>query len=157
LVYIKDFAAYGRIEVACGLDGLNNADRAALLHLLADLRELNKGYVAELFLRVVCYSNGSDTVLDADILVILAVSNRHDLDFACAVYFCVFMNSSSIPAISSALVSSAKCPASSTSTPAFGTSLRKRPASRISNEGSCLPQRTKSFGCVCCSQACHFG
>jgi L-lactate dehydrogenase len=33
---------------------------------------------------------------------------------AMSVYFCVFMNSSSIPAISSALVSSAKCPASST-------------------------------------------
>jgi pimeloyl-ACP methyl ester carboxylesterase len=25
----------------------------------------------------------------------------------------------------------------------------------ISNEGSCLPQRTKSFGCVFCSHACH--
>jgi hypothetical protein len=36
--------------------------RAALLHLLADVRELNNGYVAELFLSVVCYSNGSDTV-----------------------------------------------------------------------------------------------
>src|SRR5215471_10583564 len=57
LVYTKDFAAYGRIEVACRLDGLDNADRAAaLLHLLANLRELNEGYVAELFLRVVCYS-----------------------------------------------------------------------------------------------------
>ena len=43
LVYTKDFAAYGRIEVACGLDRLDNADRAALLHLLADVRELNKG------------------------------------------------------------------------------------------------------------------
>src|ERR1700730_10483753 len=28
LVYTKDFAAYGRIEVACGLDRLDNADRA---------------------------------------------------------------------------------------------------------------------------------
>ena len=36
--------------------------------------------VVELFLSVVCYSNGPDTVLDDDILVILAVSNRHDLD-----------------------------------------------------------------------------
>jgi len=80
LVYTEDFAAYGRIEVSCGLDRLDNADRAAFLHLLADVRELNKGYVAELFLSVVCYSNGSDTVLDDDILVILAVSNRHDLD-----------------------------------------------------------------------------
>jgi hypothetical protein len=26
----------------------------------------------------VCYSNGSDTVLDDDVLVILAVSNLHD-------------------------------------------------------------------------------
>ena len=87
LVYTKDFAAYGRIEVACGLDRLDNADRAALLHLLADVRELNKGYVAELFLSVVCYSNGSDTVLDEDILVILAVSNLHEgcWTFACAV------------------------------------------------------------------------
>ena len=41
LVYAKDFAANGRIEVACGLDRLDNADRAALLHLLADVRELN--------------------------------------------------------------------------------------------------------------------
>src|SRR6516225_2875034 len=80
LVYTKDFAAYGRIEVACGLDRLDNAVRAALVHLLADVRELNNGYVAELFLSVVCYSSGPDTVLDDDILVILAVSNRHDLD-----------------------------------------------------------------------------
>src|SRR5262244_250876 len=80
LVHTKDFAAYGRIEVACGLDRLDNADRAALLHLLADMREFNKCYVAELFLSVVCYSNGSDTVLDDDILVILAVSNLHGLD-----------------------------------------------------------------------------
>src|SRR3984893_11569308 len=43
LVFSKDFAANGRIEVACGLDSLDNADRAALLHLLADVRELNKG------------------------------------------------------------------------------------------------------------------
>src|SRR6266478_1887348 len=80
LVYTKDFAAYGRIELTRGLDRLDNADRAALLHLLADVRELNKSYVAELFLSVVCYSNGSDTVLDDDIFVILAVSNVHDLD-----------------------------------------------------------------------------
>ena len=56
LVYTEDFAAYGRIEVSCGLDRLDNADRAAFLHLLADVRELNKGYVAELFLSVVSYS-----------------------------------------------------------------------------------------------------
>jgi hypothetical protein len=79
-VYTKDFAAYGRIEVACGLDRLDNADRAALLHLRADARELNKCYVAELFLSVICYSNGSDTVLDDYILVVLAVSNLHELD-----------------------------------------------------------------------------
>jgi hypothetical protein len=28
-VYTKNFAAYGRIEVACGLNGLDNADCAA--------------------------------------------------------------------------------------------------------------------------------
>src|SRR5712671_1793047 len=66
LVYTKDFAAYGRIELTRGLDRLD------------DVRELNKSYVAELFLSVVCYSNGSDTVLDDDIFVILAVSNLHD-------------------------------------------------------------------------------
>src|SRR5215467_13380942 len=54
LVYTKDFPAYGRIEVACRLDRLDNADRATLLHLLANVRELDKGYVAELFLSVVC-------------------------------------------------------------------------------------------------------
>src|SRR5262249_11044071 len=80
LVYTKDFAAYARIEVACGLDRLDNADRAALLHLLADVREVNTGSVAELFLSVVCYSNGPDTALEDDILGILAVSNLHDLD-----------------------------------------------------------------------------
>jgi hypothetical protein len=70
LVYTKDFAAYGRIELTCGLDRLDNADRAAILHLLADVRELNKGHVAKLFLSVVCYSNGPDTVLDDDIFMI---------------------------------------------------------------------------------------
>jgi hypothetical protein len=74
LVYTKDFAAYGSIELTCGLDRLDNADRAAILHLLADVRELNKGHVAELFLSVVCYSNGPDTVLDDDIFMILAVT-----------------------------------------------------------------------------------
>src|SRR5499427_3054477 len=57
LVYAKNFAAYGRIEVACGLDRLDNADRAPLLHLCADAREFNKCYVAEPFLSVICYSN----------------------------------------------------------------------------------------------------
>src|SRR5262249_14177858 len=80
LVYTKDFAAYGRIEVACGLDRLDNADRAALLYLRADAWEVNKDHLVELFLSVVCYSDGSDTVLDDDIFVILAVSNLHDLD-----------------------------------------------------------------------------
>jgi hypothetical protein len=42
------------------------------------VRELNSGHVAELFLSVVSYSNGSDAVLDDDVLVILAVSNLHD-------------------------------------------------------------------------------
>jgi len=79
-VYAKDFAAYGRIEVACRLDRLDNADRAALLHLRADARELNKDHLAEPFLSVVCYANGSDAALDDDIFVILAVSNLHDLD-----------------------------------------------------------------------------
>ena len=62
--------------------GVDNADCAALLHL-----ELSSDHVAELFLSVVCYSNGSDTVLDDDILVILAVSNLHEgcWTFACAV------------------------------------------------------------------------
>jgi hypothetical protein len=77
-VYTKNFAAYGRIEVACSLDRLDNADRAAFLHLRADVREFNSGHVAELFLSVVCYSNRSDAVLDDDVLVILAVSNLHD-------------------------------------------------------------------------------
>src|SRR5262249_61544131 len=48
-IYTKDFPAYGRIEFACRLDRLDNADRATLLHLLADVRELNHGHVAELF------------------------------------------------------------------------------------------------------------
>jgi len=78
LVYTKDFAAYRRIEVACGLDRLDNAGCAALLHLRADVRELNSSHVAELFLSVVCYSNGSDAVLDDDVLMILAVSNLHE-------------------------------------------------------------------------------
>src|SRR5215471_1725772 len=77
-VYTKNFAAYGRIEVACSFDGLDNADRPAFLHLRADVREFNSGDVAELFLSVVCYSNGSDAVLDDDVLVILAVYNLHD-------------------------------------------------------------------------------
>jgi hypothetical protein len=50
-VYTKNFAAYRRIEVARNLDGLDNADRAAFLHLRADGREFNSGHVAELFLR----------------------------------------------------------------------------------------------------------
>jgi len=76
-VYTKDFAAYGGLEVLGGLDGLADANRAALLHLRADVRELNSGHIAELFLSVVRYSNGSDTVLDDDVLVILAVANLH--------------------------------------------------------------------------------
>ncbi len=32
-VYSKNFAAYGRIKVACSFDGFDNADRAAFLHL----------------------------------------------------------------------------------------------------------------------------
>jgi hypothetical protein len=79
-VYAKDFAAYGRIEVACRLDRLDNADRAALLHLRTDARELNKDHLAEPFLSVVCYANGSDAAIDDDIFVILAVFNLHDLD-----------------------------------------------------------------------------
>jgi hypothetical protein len=67
-VYTKNFAAYGRKEVARGLDRLDNPDRAAFLHLRADVRELNSSHVAELFLSVVCYSNGSDTVLDDEVL-----------------------------------------------------------------------------------------
>ena len=55
----------------------DDADRAALLHLLADVRELNHGHVAELFLSVFCYSYGSDTVLYDDVLVILVVFNLH--------------------------------------------------------------------------------
>src|SRR5262249_16243280 len=66
-----------RIEVACGLDRFDNADRTALLHLRADVRELNSGHVIELFLSVVCYSDGADTVLDDDVLVILAISYLH--------------------------------------------------------------------------------
>src|SRR5262245_46259501 len=77
-IYTKDFAAYGRIEVACRLDRLDHADGATPLHSLADVRELDQGHVAELFLSVFCYSNGSDTVLDDDVLVILVVSNLHD-------------------------------------------------------------------------------
>ena len=50
------------------------------------------------------------------------------------------MNPRTSAAISSALVSSAKCPASSTWTSAFGTSLRYRSGSPGSNERSCLPQ-----------------
>ena len=46
--------------------------------LRADMREFNSGHVAELFLSVVCYSNGSDAVIDDDVLVILAVSNLHE-------------------------------------------------------------------------------
>ena len=60
------------------LTDFDNADRAALLHLRADVRELNSSHLVELFLSVVCYSNGSDTVLDDDVLVILAVFNLHE-------------------------------------------------------------------------------
>jgi hypothetical protein len=42
------------------------------------VREFNSGHFAELFLSVVCYSNGSDTVLDDDVLMILGVSNLYD-------------------------------------------------------------------------------
>jgi hypothetical protein len=77
-VYTKDFAAYGRIDVARGLDRFDNADCAALLHLRADARELNSSHLVELFLSVVCYPNGSDTVLDDDVLVIPAVFNLHE-------------------------------------------------------------------------------
>ena len=77
-VYTKNFAAYGRVEVACSLDGLDNADCAAFLHLRADMGEFNSGHVGELFLSVVCYSNSTDTVLDDDVLVILTVSDLHD-------------------------------------------------------------------------------
>jgi hypothetical protein len=77
-VYTKNFAAYGRIEVACSFDGRDNPDRAAFLHLRANVREFNSGHVAELFLSVVCYPNGADAVLDNDVLVILAVSNLRD-------------------------------------------------------------------------------
>src|SRR6266576_3228974 len=37
-VYAKDFAAYGRIEVACRLYRLDNTGRAPLLHLRSDAR-----------------------------------------------------------------------------------------------------------------------
>ena len=50
LVCIKDFATYRRIEVACDLDRLDNADCATLLHPRADMQELDSGHVAELFL-----------------------------------------------------------------------------------------------------------
>jgi hypothetical protein len=52
-------------------------DHSTFLHLRADVWELNSGHIAQLFLSVVCYSNGSDTVLDDDVLVILAVANLH--------------------------------------------------------------------------------
>src|SRR5947209_1266547 len=55
LIYTKDFAAYRRIEVACDLDRLDNADCAAFLHRRANVRKLNSGHVAELFLSMVCY------------------------------------------------------------------------------------------------------
>jgi hypothetical protein len=45
-------------------------------------------------------------------------------EIAASIYFCRDMNSPSSAAISSALVSSAKCPASNTQTSAHGTSLR---------------------------------
>jgi hypothetical protein len=79
LVHTKHFAAYRRIEVARGLDRLDNADCAVLLHLRADVRELDSGHVAEFFLSLVCYPNSSDAVLDDDVLVILGVSNLHGL------------------------------------------------------------------------------
>jgi hypothetical protein len=66
-VYAKDFAAYGRIEVACRLYRLDNTGRAPLLHLRSDARELNKGHLVEPFLSVICYSNGSNIVLDEDV------------------------------------------------------------------------------------------
>src|SRR5260370_8654699 len=81
-VYAKDFAAYGRIEVACRLDRLDNADRAALLHLRADARELNKDHLAEPFLSVVCYANGSDAAVVDAISVILTEFNLHYLDLS---------------------------------------------------------------------------
>src|SRR5262245_65181181 len=65
-VYATDFAAYGRIEVACRLDRLDNVNSAALLHLRADARELNKDYLVEPFLSVVCYANSSDAAVDDD-------------------------------------------------------------------------------------------
>ena len=77
LVYSKDFAAYRRIKIARGLDRFDNANCATLLHLRADVRQLNGGHVAELFLSVVCYPNSSDAVLGDDVLVILAVSKLH--------------------------------------------------------------------------------
>src|SRR3954464_15438716 len=61
------------------------------------------------------------------------------------------------PAISSAAVSSAKCPASSTCTSALGTSRRYACGSDASNDRSYLPQRTRSGGCVARIQACHLG
>jgi len=66
-VYTEDLAAYGRIEVACRLDRLNNTGRAPLLHLRSDVRELNNGHLVEPFLSVVCYSNGSNVVFDDDV------------------------------------------------------------------------------------------
>src|SRR5262249_40857675 len=49
-----------------------------------------------------------------------------------------------------------KCPASSTWTSPFGTSLRNAPARRYRTRDHACP-RTKSSGCVLCNQACHFG
>src|SRR5215470_3805174 len=49
-----------------------------------------------------------------------------------------------------------KCPASSTWTSPFGTSLRNAPARGYRTRDHACP-RTKSSGCVLCNQACHFG
>src|SRR5260370_2041077 len=44
LVYTKDFAAYERIEVACGFARLDNPDPALPLHLPVDVRDPNQRY-----------------------------------------------------------------------------------------------------------------
>jgi hypothetical protein len=105
-VYAKDFAAYGRIEVACRLDRLDNADRVVFLHLRAEARELNEGHRAEPFLSIVRYADGSDTVLDDDVFVILAVSNLHDFGSLLVLYG----QGAALPSASSAYKSTTMSP-----------------------------------------------
>src|SRR6185312_2738384 len=94
------------MEVACRLERLDHADRVALLHLRAEARELNKGHLAEPFLSIVRYANGSDTVLDDDVFVILAVSNLHDFGSLLVLYG----QGAALPSASSAYKSTTMSP-----------------------------------------------